>query len=136
VLQFATEESEQAPVAATRPAPPAPTTSAAKPTPPAKIAATNEPSVDSAVIDKTPTASTPVPTERFEAPASSQMRVIMPAPSGEPVAAPAPKDQPPTPSNSVTAQLVVTLAGAITAGIVGWFMIGFGSGRTITSRQT
>jgi hypothetical protein len=36
----------------------------------------------------------------------------------------------------VTAQLLVTLAGAIAAGIVGWLMIGFGSVRTIKSSQT
>jgi hypothetical protein len=35
--------------------------------------------------------------------------------------------------HSVTAQLLVTLAGAISAGIVGWLMIGFGSVRTFKS---
>jgi hypothetical protein len=33
-------------------------------------------------------------------------------------------------------QLLATLGGAITAGIVGWLMIGFGPFRTIKSRQT
>jgi hypothetical protein len=64
------------------------------------------------------------------------MRVILPLPSEAPIAAPTPKDQSPARSSSSTAQLLATLAGAITAGIVGWLMIGFGSVRTIKSRQT
>jgi hypothetical protein len=76
-----------------------------------------------------------VQTERFEAPASSQMRVIMPAPGQASVTAPTPRDEPPTRSSSSTAQMLTTLAGAITAGIVGWLMIGFGSRRLVRSRQ-
>lgn len=130
VLQFATEDAGPAPAAASRSTMPVPTTSTAK------IAATDgRNNVDSAA-DKPPATSTPVQTERFEAPTSSQMRVILPLPSEAPVAAPTPKDQPPARSSSSTAQMLATLAGAITAGIVGWLMIGFGSVRTIKSRQT
>jgi hypothetical protein len=136
VLQFATEDAGPAPAAAARPMTSVPTTPTAKPAPPAKIAATDERNNGDSAADKPPAASTPVQTERFEAPASSQMRVILPVPSEAPVAAPAPKDQAPTRGSSSTAQLLATLAGAITAGIVGWLMIGFGSIRTIKSRQT
>jgi hypothetical protein len=143
VLQFATEDTEPAPAAAPRPTIPASTTSTAKTAPPAKIAATDERNnVDSAAVDKPPpTASTLVQTERFEAPAPSQMRVIVPAPIETPVTAPIlkdqlPKDQPPARTSSTTAQMLATLAGAITACVVGWLMIGFGSVRTIKSRQT
>lgn len=138
VLQFATEETEPAPAAAPRPTIPASTTSTAKTAPPAKIAATDErENVGSAAVDKPPpAASTLVQTERFEAPASSQMRVIVPAPIETPVTAPTPKDQPPARSSSSAAQMLATLAGAITAGIVSWLIFGFGSFRTIKSRQT
>jgi hypothetical protein len=138
VLQFATEDTEPAPAAAPRPTIPASTTSTAKTAPPAKIAATDERNnVDSAAVDKPPlTASTPVQTERFETLASSQMRVIVPAPIETPVTAPIPKDQPPARSSSTTAQMLATLAGAITACVVGWLIFGFGSVRTIKSRQT
>jgi hypothetical protein len=135
VLQFATEDAEPAPAAAPRPTAPVPTTSTAKPAPPAKIAATDERNNVDSAADKPPAASPLVQTERVEAPASSQMRVILPAPSEAPAAASTPKDQPPARSSSSTAQTLATLAGAITAGIVGWLMIGFGSVRTIKSRQ-
>jgi hypothetical protein len=139
VLQFATEDTESAPAATARPTMPAPST--AKTAPPARIAATNERnSVDPTPVDKpSPAASTPAQTERFEAPASNQMRVIVPAPIETPVTTSTPQDQPqdqpPARSNSSTAQMLATLAGAITAGIVGWLIFGFGSFRTIKSRQ-
>jgi hypothetical protein len=138
VLQFTTEDATPAPAATPRPTIPAATTSTTKAAPPAKIAATDERNnVDSAAVDKPPpSTNTLVQTERFEAPASSQMRVIVPAPIETPVTAPIPKDQPPARSSSTTAQMLATLAGAITAGIVGWLMFGFGSFRTIRSRQT
>lgn len=150
VLQFATEDTEPAPAAAPRPTVPRPTVptsppAAAKTAPPAKLAATEKRnSVDSVAVDQPPpavdkpppTASTLVQTERLEAPASSQMRVIVPAPIETPVTAPTPEDPLPTRSSSATAQMLATLAGAISAGIVGWFIFGFGSVRTIKSRQT
>ena len=96
VQQFATEDTESVPAAAPRPAVPASTASPAKTVSPAKIAATDERnSVDSTPVDKPPpAASTLVQTERFEAPASNQMRVIVPPPIETPVTAPTPKDQP------------------------------------------
>ena len=136
VLQFATEGNEPAPAAAPHPTTPVPTISTARTAPPATIAATDERSNIDSAADKPPATSTPVRTERFEPPVSSQMRVIAPAPSQAPVTEPTPKDQPPARSSSSTAQMLATLAGAITAGIVGWLMIGFGSVRTIKSRQT
>ncbi|MFZ2080913.1 MAG: hypothetical protein WAV38_30540 [Xanthobacteraceae bacterium] len=138
VLQFATEDTAPAPTAAPRPTIPASTTSPTKTAPPATIAATDErENVDLAAVDKPPpAASTLVQTERFETPASSQMRVIVPAPIETPVTAPTPEDHPPARSSSSTAQMLATLAGAITAGIVGWLIFGFGSFRTIKSRQT
>jgi hypothetical protein len=137
VLQFATEDTEPAPAAAPRPTVPASTASTAKTVPPAKIATTSERnSVDSTPVDEPPPpASTLVQTERFEAPASNQMRVIVPPPIETPVTAPTPKDQPPARSSSSTAQILATLAGAITACVVGWLIFGFGSFRTIKSRQ-
>ena len=81
----------------------------------------------------------PAQSERFEAPAPSQMRVIVPVPIETPVTTSTPQDQPQDEplarSNSSTAQMLATLAGAITAGIVGWLIFGFGSFRTIKSRQ-
>ena len=136
VLQFATEDTGSTLAGAPRPTMPAPTTSTAKPAPPAKIAATDEPNNTDSAADKAPAASTLVQTERFEAPASSQMRVILAAPGEASVTAPTPKDQPAVRGSSSTAQMLATLAGAITAGIVAWLMIGFGSVRTIRSRQT
>jgi len=47
-----------------------------------------------------------------------------------------PKDQPPPRSSSSTAQMLAALAGAITACVVGGLIFGFGSNRTIKSRQT
>jgi hypothetical protein len=138
VLQFATEDTEPAPAVAPRPTVSTQLPAAAKTAPPAKLAATDERnSVDSVAVDKPPpTANTLVQTERFEAPASNQMRVIVPAPIETPVTAPTPENPPPTQSSSPTAQMLATLAGAISAGIVGWFIFGFGSFRTIKSRQT
>jgi hypothetical protein len=124
VLQFATEETAPAPAAASHPPIPASTASTAKTTPPAKIAATEERNtVDSAVAENPPTASTPVPTESYQAPDRTDT-----------LAAAAPQQETAHASGySVTAQLLVALAGAITAGIVGWWMIGFGSVRTFKS---
>jgi high-affinity Fe2+/Pb2+ permease len=64
------------------------------------------------------------------------MRVIMPAPIETAVTASIPKDQSPARSNSSTAQMLATLAGAISACVVGWLIFGFGSFRTIGSRRT
>jgi len=104
----------------------------------AKIAATGERNgVDSTPVDQpSPPAGTLVQTERFEAPASNQMRVIVPPPIETSVTAPTPKDQPPARSSSSTALMLAALAGAITACVVGWLIFGFGSNRTIKSRQT
>jgi hypothetical protein len=75
VLQFATEATEQAPVAP-RPALPAPTISAAKTTPPVKTATTEERNnVDPAVTEKPPTASTLVQTETEPTPWPPQHRM-------------------------------------------------------------
>jgi len=63
------------------------------------------------------------------------MRVIVPAPIEAPVITSTSQDQPPAESSSSTAQTLATLAGAITAGIVGWLIFGFGLFRTIKSRQ-
>jgi hypothetical protein len=104
-----------APAAAAHPTTSVPTTATAKPAPPATIAATDERDNGDSAADKPPATSTPVQTERFEAPASSQMRVIVPAPIETPVTAPTPEDHPPARSSSSTAQLLATLAGAITA---------------------
>jgi hypothetical protein len=134
VLEFAPENT------GSNPAPPPRQTTAASPAPTAKrvppqtIAATDEPTAAPTASETAPTASTPIMTERFEASPASPMRVIMPAPNTDLVAGPASKDEP-TRSNSSVAQLLATLAGAITAGIVGWLMIGFGPVRTIRSRQ-
>ena len=132
VLQFATEDTAPASAPAPRPAIPAPTTSRVNAAPPAKIAATDERnSVDATAVDKPPPAtSTLMQTERVEAPASSQMRVIMPAPIETAVTASIPKDQSPARSSSSTAQMLATLAGAISACVVGWLIFGFGSFRT------
>jgi hypothetical protein len=138
VLQFATEDTAPASAPAPGPAIPAPTISRASATPPAKIAATDERnSADATAVDKPPpAASTLVQTERVEAPASSQMRVIMPAPIETAITASIPKDQSLARSSSSTAQMLATLAGAISACVVGWLIFGFGSFRTIGSRQT
>jgi hypothetical protein len=128
VLQFATEDTGSTPAGAPRPTVPAPTTSTAKPAPPAKIAATDEPNNTNSAVDKAPAASTLVQAE--------QMRVILAAPGEASVTAPTPQDQPAVRGSSSTAQMLATLAGAITGGIVAWLMIGFGSVRTIRSRQT
>jgi hypothetical protein len=104
---------------------------ATKPAPPPTIAAT-ERKADPTVVETTPTATMPVQTEPSDPPPPSQMRVIMPAPNSDPIAAPTPSDPPP-PSSSSTAQTLATLAGAIAAGIVAWFMIG--SRRIARSRQ-
>ena len=135
VLQFATEETVPIPAPALHPATSAPA-STIKPVSPAAIAATDERKVDSDITGTTPSASAPVQTERFEAPVTGQMRVIMPATNAEPLAAPAPLDQPPPRGSLITAQTLATLAGASAAGIIGWLMIGLGPFRTIRSRQT
>ncbi len=135
-LQFATEDtaSNAAPATATV------TTTTAK----AKTVATDE-RKDSAAVDMRPTASKLVQTERFEAPAasqiSSQASSEMPSQAARPASSPAPTQtliaaparQEMTPANraSSTASILVTFAGAITAGLVGWLMFGFRSARTI-----
>jgi hypothetical protein len=128
VLQFAPEDTMSTPAAAPRPTTPAPTASAAKTDPPVNIAATEDRnSVASAVVDEPPpTANTLVQTERYRAADRSEPPPVMP-PREEKLNAG---------GHSATAQMLVTLAGAITAGIVGWLMIGFGSVRTIRSRRT
>jgi len=137
VLQFATEDTGSAPAAAPCPTIPALTSSTANTVPPAKITATDERnSVDSIPVDKPPpAASTFAQTERLETPASSQMRVIMPAPIETSVGEPTPKDQPPARGSSSTAQMLATLAGAITACVVAWLIFGSGAFRTTKSRQ-
>jgi hypothetical protein len=100
------------------------------------VAAEERNTVDPAAAEPPATASTIVQTERFEAPASSQMRVILPAQTEPPVAASIAKDPQPARGSSMTAQMLVTLAGAISACVVAWLMIGFGSGRTIRSTQS
>ncbi len=135
-LQFATEDtaSNTAPATATA------TATTAK----AKTVATDE-RKDSAAVDMRPTASKLVQTERFEAPAASQISsqapTEMPNQAASPASSPAPTQtliaaparQEITPANraSSTASILVTLAGAITAGLVGWLTFGFGSARTI-----
>lgn len=128
VLQFTTEDATPAPAAAPRPTIPAATTSTTKPAPPpAKIVATDERNnVDSAAVDKPPPASTLVRTERYQAPDRSE---TLPAASPR-------EEKANADGQSARAQILATLAGAITAGIVGWLMFGFGSFRTIKSRQT
>jgi hypothetical protein len=137
VLQFATEDTEPAPAVASRRTVPDSSASSAKTVPTEKIAATDERnSVVSTPVDRPPPSpSTPVQTERLDVAASGQMRVIVPAPIEAPVITSTPQDQPPAETSSSTAQILATLAGAITAGIVGWLIFGFGSFRTIRSRQ-
>ena len=108
---------------------------------------------DSGTVDMRPTASKLVQTERFEAPAASQIFSQAPSemPSQKPsqipsqaaspasnqastqtlIAAPARQEMTPANRASSTTSILVTLAGAITAGLVGWLMFGFGSARTI-----
>jgi hypothetical protein len=139
-LQFATEDtaSNSAPATAT-----SATATIAK----AKTVTTEE-RRDSTAVDMRPAASKLVQTERFEAPAASQ---ISQAPSEMPnqipsraaspssnqsqtqtlVAAPARQETAPTNRASSTSSILVTFAGAVTAGLVGWLMFGFGSTRTI-----
>ena len=136
VLQFATDDAEQGPVAAPRPAAPAPVVAAVRPSPPAKIVAAEERNTTESAAEPPAVASTIVQTERFEAPASSQMRVILPAQTEPAVTASIAEDRPPARGSSVTAQMLVTLAGAISACVVAWLMFGFGSGRTIRSTQS
>jgi len=126
VLQFSTEDAT--PAAAPRPTAPVATTSTTKTAPPAKIAATDERNnVGSAAVDKPPpTTSTLVQTERYQAPDRSE---TLPAASPR-------EEKANADGHSARAQILATLAGAITAGIVGWLMFGFGSFRTIKSRQT
>ena len=139
-LQFATEDtaSNTAPATATA------TATTAK----AKTVATDE-RKDSAAVDMRPTASKLVQTERFEAPAASQISSQAPtempsqmpsqapgpasnqAPTQTLVAAPARQEMTPASRASSTASILVTLAGAVTAGLVGWLTFGFGSARTI-----
>lgn len=128
-LQFATDDAGQTPVAPPRPATATPT-AAAKISPPARVSATAEhDGIDSASAQPA-TASTLVQTERIEPTASSQTRVILPAQSEAPITASIPNDQQPARGSSITAQLLTTLAGAISACIVGWLMFGFGPVRT------
>jgi hypothetical protein len=136
-LQFATEDTAPVSDRAPRPTILAPTTAKANAVTPAKIAGTDEGNgVDPTTVDKPPpAASTPVQTERFESAPTSQMRVIMPAPIEAPVTASIPKDQSPSRGSSSTAQMLATLASAITACIVGWLIFGFGSVRTIKSKR-
>jgi hypothetical protein len=143
-LQFTTEDtaSNTAPATATVTA----TTTKAK------TVATDE-RKDSVAVDTRPTASKLVQTERFEAPAASQ--ILSQAPSEMPnqtpsqipsraaspsskqsptqtlVAAPARQETAPADRASSTSSILVTFAGAIAAGLVGWLMFGFRSTRTI-----
>lgn len=144
-LQFATEDSASN-------AGPATTTVTAT-TAKTKPVATDE-HKDSGAVDMRPAASKLVQTERFEAPATSQIlsqapsqmpsetpsqkpsQAVSPAssppPTQIPVAAPARQEMTPASrASSSTTSILVTLAGAITAGLVGWLMFGFGSARAI-----
>jgi hypothetical protein len=137
-LQFATEDTASNAVHAT--------TTVTATTAKAKPAATDE-RKDSG--DMRPTASKLVQTERFEAPAASQIfsqapsempgqkpsqipsQAASPTSNQAPIAAPARQEMTPANRASSSASILVTLAGAITAGLVGWLMFGFGSSRTI-----
>ena len=139
-LQFATEDtaSNAGPV----------TTAATAAPVKAKPVATDE-RKDSAAVDMRPTASKLVQTERFEAPVAgqtfsqapsemlSQTPSQIPSPAASPssnqppIATPARQEMIPANRASSAASILVTLAGAITAGLVGWLMFGFGSARTI-----
>jgi hypothetical protein len=135
-LQFTTEvtASNAVPVTTTVTATPAK----------AKPVATDE-RKDFGTVDIRPTASKLVQTERFEAPAASQIfsqapsempsqkasQAASPASTQAPIAAPARQEMTPANRATSTASILVTLAGAITAGLVGWLMFGFGSAPTI-----
>jgi hypothetical protein len=132
-LQFATEDTTSNAVPATSTV----TATTAK----GKTVATDE-RKDSAAVDMRPTASKLVQTERFEAPAASQTSSQAPsetlgqvpsqAPPQTPVAvSPRQEMAPASRVSSSTTSILVTLAGAITAGLVGWLIFGFGSARTI-----
>jgi hypothetical protein len=148
VLQFATEDatstSATSASAASTPATPVRTTSSAiatarvtMPAPstsapqtaPLNIAATERHDSADPIADKPQTTTTVVQTERFEAPAPRQMRVIAPALSEAPVAASTPSDQPPARSGSSIAQMLATLAGAIAACIAAFLISSFWSTR-------
>jgi hypothetical protein len=137
VLQFATEDTGPVPAAASPAPTPTATISTAKTASPGNIAAPDKREEDEpdTVDAPPPAASKLVQTERFDAPASNQMRVILPPQTEEPIIAATVKEQPAR-SKSTAAALLATLAGAIAAGVVGWLMISFGSVRTIKSRQT
>jgi hypothetical protein len=141
-LQFVTEDSEPKAATAARP-----TINATPATPTAKASALDERQpADSALADPPAAASKLVQTERFEAP--SQMPAIAPAPNQTssqapsqisvpasapiqtPAVASAHDDRIPARGGSSTAQMLATLAGAITACIVAFVMFGF-SARTI-----
>jgi hypothetical protein len=139
-LQFTTEDtaSNAVPVTTTVTATPAK----------AKPVATDE-RKDFGTVDLRPTANKLVQTERFEAPAASQVfsqapsempsqkasqaasTASSPSPTQAPIAAPARQEMTPANRATSTASILVTLAGAITAGLVGWLMFGFGSAPTI-----
>jgi hypothetical protein len=140
-LQFATEDTASNAVPAT--------STVTAPTAKTKTVATDE-RKDSAAIDMRPTASKLVQTERFEAPAASQTSNQAPSETLSQMPSRAPSqtsnqaptqtpDAPPlrqemTPASRVsssTTSILVTLAGAVTAGLAGWLMFGFGSARTI-----
>ena len=141
-LQFATEDT------ASNTAPATATATATATTAKAKTVATDE-RKDPAAVDMRPTASKLVQTERFEAPAASQISSQAPtktptempnqaaspasnqAPTQTLVAAPARQEMTTASRASSSASILVTLAGAITAGLVGWLTFGFGAARTI-----
>jgi hypothetical protein len=138
-LQFATEDTASNTARAT--------TTVTAITAKAKTVATDE-RKDSAAVDMRPTASKLVQTERFGAPAASQISSQAPtetpsqmpsqapgpasnqAPTQTLVAAPVRQEMPASRASSTTS-ILVTLAGAVTAGLVGWLTFGFGSARTI-----
>jgi hypothetical protein len=137
VLQFATEDPEPRPAAAARPIT-APTSLTGK------TATAERNSVESAAADAPPpTTGTMVQTERYQAPAPSQIRVIGPAPAAPvaaapieaPSAEPARHDQNSSSGGSSTAQLLSMVGGAITACVVGFVIFGFGSTRKIKATR-
>jgi hypothetical protein len=148
-LQFAPEDTASNAVATTTTV----TTTTAK----TKTVATDE-RKDSGTVDLRPTTRKLVQTQRFEAPAASQtssqapsetlsqMPSQMPSqapsqasnqalgqvPSQTPVAPPLRQEMTPASrASSSTISILVTLAGAIAAGLCGWLMFGFGSARKI-----
>lgn len=137
-LQFATEDATSASTTPTRTtsAPVAaahsnkPASAATKTAPPVNVAATDQhDSADPIAADKAQDATGAVQAQRLDAPPPRPMRVIAPSLSETRDVASTPVDQPPSRGRSSVAQILVTLAGAIAACVVGFMIFGFGSAR-------